>query len=121
MRRLPLPPTAALALAAVAAPALVVLPTVARSAPAPHGVATRVAALAVHGVDARALAGDLAANPVPFPAPRPAVLTGELGPAQTGPAPRLPVDRVPLPRFSPTVPTPSRCGSTQPPAGRRRG
>jgi hypothetical protein len=103
MRRLPLPPAAALALAAVAAPALVVLPTVARPAPHPHAVAARVAALALHGVDARALAtlppaavpvlppalrralaGDLAANPVALPAPRPAVLTGELTPAQTG-------------------------------------
>src|SRR5919206_2317930 len=86
MRRLPLPPALALALAAVAAPALVVLPTVGHPAPAPRAVAPRVVALALHGVDVRALAalprtaavapglppavrealaGDLAANPVP--------------------------------------------------------
>jgi len=108
MRRLPLPTAVTLALAALATPALVVLPTVARPAPAPHAVSARVAALPLHGVDAgalatltrtaaaaglapalapglrKALAGDLAANPVAPPAPRPAVLTGELTPAATG-------------------------------------
>src|SRR4051812_29118321 len=101
MRRLPLPPAVTLALAAVVTPALVVLPTVARPAPTARAVAPRIAALPLRGVDAgalgeltrtaafapalrRALAGDLAANPVAPPAPHPAVLTGELTPASTG-------------------------------------
>jgi hypothetical protein len=101
MRRLPLPPAVTLALAAVVTPALVVLPTVARPAPTARAVAPRIAALPLRGVDAgalgeltrtaafapalrRALAGDLAANPVAPPAPHPAVLTGELTPARTG-------------------------------------
>jgi hypothetical protein len=108
MRRLPLPPAVTLALAAVVTPALVVLPTVAPPAPAARAVAPRIAALPLRGVDApalgeltraaraawrgpalapalrRALAGDLAANPVEPPAPHPAVLTGELTPAATG-------------------------------------
>jgi putative cell wall-binding protein len=108
MRHLPLPPAATLALAALATPALVALPTVARPTPPPHAVGTRVAAVPLHGVDAgalatltraaataglapalapvlrKALAGEFAANPIVPAAPRPAVLTGELTPAATG-------------------------------------
>ncbi|HYY10226.1 MAG TPA: peptidoglycan recognition protein, partial [Kineosporiaceae bacterium] len=110
--RLPLPPAATLALAVAVTPALVVLPTVTRPSAAPHPVGPRVVAVPLHGVDRaalrelradshgvapslrppagllpgvrRALAGDLAVNPVPAPAPQPAVLTGELTPAATG-------------------------------------
>src|SRR5690349_16214944 len=91
MRRLPLPTALTIALAAAVTPAVVVLPTVARPTPGAHEVAPRVAAVPLRGVDAaalatltrteaaagrtaaaalapalrKALAGDLAANPLP--------------------------------------------------------
>ncbi len=51
MRRLPLPTTATLALAAALTPALVVLPTVSRPAPVPRPVPPHLVVLGLHGVD----------------------------------------------------------------------
>ncbi len=102
--RLPLPPAATLALTLAVTPVLVVVPTLGRPGGEAHPVGPQVVAVPLRGVDGdalrelrasghaeppelppdlrRALAGDLAANPVPGPPPQ--VLTPELTADDTG-------------------------------------